>query len=113
MARATWVRIESGHPSVTIGAVESAARALGLELRLVDPRAATSTSTLPERLTPEAYPGLASIAWQLDPKTPLLPREALSLYQRNWRHIDVAALGDDERGVIRALCLAFREPPLV
>jgi hypothetical protein len=40
------------------------------------------------------------ISWQLSPAAELTEQEALSRYERNWRHVDTAALTDEERRFI-------------
>ena len=41
----------------------------------------------------------------------LNPLEALGIYERNWRHVDVSALEPQERNLIDALRLAFGDLP--
>jgi len=108
MSRITLRRIEAGSPSVTVGAYMNAAAALGLELRLdklqhrqrparaaVDPTAAT--------VRVGDYAQLRTIAWQLRDDTELTGAEALQLYERNWRHVDQAAMSDEERAFVQQL----------
>jgi transcriptional regulator with XRE-family HTH domain len=107
MSRVTLHRIERGEPSVTMGAYLGALQALGLELQVSDPRereaAAKAAAELPERIRIDAYPELKRLAWQADGATELTPSEALSVYERNWRHIDVQRLDGAERALIDAL----------
>ena len=110
LSRATLHRIEHGEPSVTVGAVTAAARAVGLELVLVDPRAeqqAQREQEVPATIRLADHAQLKRVAWQLGALTTVTPREALSLYERNWRHVDVDALDDGERDLIRRLVAAF------
>lgn len=119
MSRVTLQRIERGHPSVTMGAWISAASALGLTLELTAPEirgrlAKQARAALPREIRPEEHPGLKKLAWQLRPGTVLTPKEALDLYERNWRHVDVDALDDAERALLTLLLEAFgRERLLV
>lgn len=46
------------------------------------------------------YPQLRMISWQLSPGAELTEQEAMSGYERNWRHVDTAALTDEERRFI-------------
>jgi transcriptional regulator with XRE-family HTH domain len=105
MSRTTWHRIETGEPSVTMGAYLSAASALGLVLDLKDPtlaQPAQKHSALgPVRL--ERYPQLRRLAWQQPGTTELSAQEALALYERNWRHLDPATLEPEEQDLITAL----------
>jgi transcriptional regulator with XRE-family HTH domain len=111
MSRLTLARIERGTPSVTIGAWLGALSALGLDIELVDPsRAAVGTGEtagLPARIRLADYPALKRLAWQLDGIDDLAPADALSLYERNWRHVDVEALDDHERALVRRLAAAL------
>ena len=50
---------------------------------------------------------LQQLAWQVQGSDELTPREALGIYERNWRHLDEAALLPRERSLIDALRLAF------
>jgi transcriptional regulator with XRE-family HTH domain len=107
MSRVTLHRIERGEPSVTMGAYLSAIDALGLQLDLVDPRAPKtadpSPASLPASVRLDDYPQLKRLAWQLPGATGLTAAEALSLYERNWRHIDVAGLEPAERALVQLL----------
>lgn len=50
------------------------------------------------------YPQLKAIAWHLSPAaTTLAPEEAYALYERNWRHVDAAAMGAAERALLARL----------
>jgi len=105
MSRTTLHRIESGEPSVTLGAFAAAADAVGLTLQLFDPAVppTTTTAALPAAVALAAHPQLRRLAWQLREDSTVTPREALSIYERNWRHVDTDALDDDERALIRQL----------
>jgi transcriptional regulator with XRE-family HTH domain len=107
MSRVTWHRLERGEPSVTIGAYLNALAVLGLELLVFDPTAAGPAADpavdLPERIRLDDYPQLRALAWQTGAATEVTPFEALSLYERNWRHVDHGAMTPDERDLIRRL----------
>ena len=107
MSRVTLHRIERGEPSVAIGAWVAAASALGLKLDLVSAKAPRTTARLPARLRLADYPQLEKLAWQLKGVQDLAPREALDLYERNWRHVDRAALTPHETELIDALTRRF------
>lgn len=106
MSRVTLHRIERGMPSVTMGAYLSAITALGLQIDLSDPKAppdGKSEVSLPARVRLDAYPQLKGLAWQLHGVTELTPVDALSLYERNWRHIEQAKLEPAERALVQTL----------
>lgn len=110
MSRVTWHRIEKGEPSVTMGAYLNAMAALGLELTLFDKSAPTPPTgpgapepSLPVRIRLSQYPQLRQLAWQVHGTDALTPREALDIYERNQRHLDVAALDPRERDLLKAL----------
>lgn len=110
MSRVTLHRIEAGSPAVTIGAYLNAAQALGLRLTLDEAqrprqpaRKATPVQTAPETVRVGDFPQLHAIAWQLRAETELTGVEALQLYERNWRHVDQAAMSDEERALVQQL----------
>ena len=110
MSRVTLQRIERGEPSVTMGAYIGAATNVGLELELVDPRErrpgagkARGKPAFPARIRLADYPQLKKLAWQLHGVATLTPEDALGLYERNWRHVDTAALEPAERALVNAL----------
>jgi len=107
MSRVTLHRIERGEPSVAIGAWVAAASALGLTLDLVSTKSPRTVAKLPARIRLGEFPELKKIAWQLKGVEELGPREALDLYERNWRHVDTAALTPREAGLIEALTQRF------
>lgn len=107
MSRVTLQRVERGEPSVTMGAWIGAATAVGLELELVDPRArkrgTRGKAPYPPRIKLADYAQLKRLAWQLHGVATLSPAEALGLYERNWRHVDTAALDPAEAALVNAL----------
>ena len=76
---------------------------LGLAFELVDPSAAPPSVELPLRIRLDRYPQLHKLGWQLKGVEELTPEDALALYERNWRHVDVAGLAPEETALIRAL----------
>jgi transcriptional regulator with XRE-family HTH domain len=114
MSRVTLHRIERGEASVAMGAWLAAISALGLSVELLDPRARQGSIKIPGKIRIAEYPQLKRLAWQLKGTTQLEPREALDLYERNWRHLDVGALGRRERELLESLQKTFgSEHPLV
>ena len=115
MSRTTWHRLERDETTVGIGALAEAARVLGLELVLHDSGADAipagpppGRGSLPLQIRLGDYPQLRRLAWQVgNEATVLAPYEAMGLYERNWRHVDVEALTDREVALARALGKAF------
>ena len=107
MSRVTLHRLERGEPSVTVGAWFAAAAALGLRLDLQDPQAPQAAAVLPDRIRLADYPQLKKLAWQLQGVEDVSPQEALSLYERNWRHVDAATLSMKEIALVHALATAL------
>ena len=110
ISRVTLNRIERGETSVTMGAYLNVMSALGLELRLIDPnKSKKRETTAPTELNHDTkillsdYPQLKKIAWQLKKTKTIQPKEALNLYERNWRHIDLNELTNKEREFIEHL----------
>lgn len=104
MSRVTLHRIEAGEPGVSIGHWLALAEALGLGLALTG---RGGVAPLPPTLRLEDYPALRQLAWQTPGLEVVTPAEALALYERNWRHVDQAALQDHERALIARLADAF------
>jgi len=103
MSRVTLHRIERGEPSVAMATWMALASALGLVLELVDPNAPPQAVRVPERIRLDEYPQLKKLAWQLQGVDELSPKDALALYERNWRHVDRASLSQAEAALVRAL----------
>ena len=114
MARVTLHRIERGEPSVTMGAYLMAVAAVGLRLELSHGkvtdavmRQAPDQRSVPARVRLADYPQLQRLAWHMHGVDDISAQEALSLYERNWRHIDQRELGAGERGLVHALVARF------
>lgn len=114
MSRVTVHRVEQGEPSVTMGAYMNALAALGMRLAATEMEAGRSPEAgddkagwLPARVRLADYPALKQLAWQVRGTDELTPREALGIYERNWRHLNEAELLSRERQLIDALRLAF------
>lgn len=111
VSRVTWHRIERGEPSVTMGAYLNALNSLGLEFTVQAPPApepvvrATPT-VVPDLIRLADYPQLKRLAWHAPGLTELTPAEALSLYERNWRHLDRERMQPPERELLGALVRA-------
>jgi transcriptional regulator with XRE-family HTH domain len=112
ISRMTLHRIERGEASVTIGAYLGVISVLGLAVELADAnlkRGARHHNDLkiPDKIRPADFPQLKRLAWQLDDTTELTPQEALDLYERNWRHVDLKKMDAEERELIQGLMAAL------
>lgn len=111
ISRVTLFRIEKGEPSVTMGAWFAVFAALGLRLDVATAQDASAMPQppadrkgwIPARVRLADYPVLRQLAWHVHGAPELSPREALGVYERNWRHMDPAALSEGERDLIDAL----------
>jgi hypothetical protein len=73
-----------------------------------------TSARLPSVIRVADWPQLQRLAWQLRSDSEVTPREALDLYERNWRHVDQRALSVRERAFLDALLAKFgRERLLV
>ncbi|MDM0077654.1 helix-turn-helix domain-containing protein [Variovorax sp. J2P1-59] len=116
ISRVTLHRIEKGEPAVTMGAYLRVLAALGLQLVVGLPQesvGAPRAGWLPARIRIADYPWLKQLAWQVHGPQELTPREALGIYERNWRHLDPAALSEAEKDLVDALRLALGSDPVV
>lgn len=114
MSRVTLHRIENGEPSVTMGAYLNAMAALNIDFGILQPAdqapGTDHEGWIPTRIHLADYPQLKQLAWQVHGTDELTPAEALSIYDRNWRHVDVNALEPRERQLIDALRIGLGEP---
>lgn len=115
ISRTTLSRIEKGEPSVTMGAYLNVILSLGLELKIVDAISATKKQTLSKdsKIKISDYPQLKKLAWQLKDTKTLSPKETLNLYERNWKHINLKELTEDEREFITQLLTLFGKERLL
>ena len=110
LSRVTLHRIERGEPSVSMGSYLATIAALGLALDLRDPQVAApdlaprgAAAALPERIELAAYPQLQALAWQRSHASSVTAAEALNLYERNWRHVQAAAMTPQEQALLHTL----------
>ena len=105
MSRMTLNRIERGESSVAMGAYLGLAFALGLSLEIVD--LGVKNMKLPEKIKIADFKQLKKLAWQLKGTKEITAKEALELYERNWRHVDIKAMSSSESELLRMLLEAF------
>lgn len=66
-------------------------------------RAARAESAAFRKIRLGDYPELRLIAWQRDPDELVDPREALALYEANWRHLQPENMDEAERKLLKRL----------
>ena len=117
MSRVTLHRIENGEPSVTIGAYLNVMESMNMDFGIIKPAESDDNALnvdrngwIPVRVYLANYPQLKQLAWQVHGTDALTPAEALSIYERNWRHMDVNALEPHERQLVDALRIGLGEP---
>ena len=87
--------LERGKEGASMGRVLLVAHALGLEFGLHDSAAAV--------IDVHRFPQLQSLVWQRGATVYLAEAEALSLYEANWRFVDISKLIPRESELIRQL----------
>lgn len=112
MSRVTLHRIEIGEPSVTIGAYFNVMAALGMSFGILPPSSSASIdddrqNLIPARIHLSNYPQLRQLAWQIHGTDELTPLEALGIYERNARHLDMTAMSLREQQLLAALRLGL------
>jgi len=119
MSRVTLHRIERGEPSVTMGAYLNAMAALGLDFGIVDgaPVGAArvphdTKGWIPARIVLADYPQLKRLAWHVQGTGVLTPAEALGVYERHLRHLDLDAMEPREQDLLEALRLGLGQGPV-
>lgn len=110
ISRVTLHRIEAGNAAVTIGSYLNVTWALDLNLTIPLPIPTTEGTVV---IRVEDYPGLRSLAWQVQAGTELTEAEALNVYERGWRHLDKDTLTDRERLFIQHLADAYSHGALL
>jgi len=103
ISRVTWHRIEKGEASVAMGAYAKALDTLGLKLGIKGESNLSLSDYIPVQILLSNFPQLRQLAWQVSDAEKLNPMEAWSIYERNWRHIDQAALTKEELQLITSL----------
>lgn len=114
MSRVTLHRIEKGEPTVAGGAWAQAMAALGMVLQARNAeekptndgnqcKPVNFAEWIPVRVRLQNYPQLKALAWQVHGTDTLSPAEAWGIYQRNARHLDMAAMSPTELALLQAL----------
>jgi transcriptional regulator with XRE-family HTH domain len=109
LSRVTLHRIERGEASVTMGAYFNVAAALGIHISAQAPAQAAplappaSPITSPQTIRVADYPQLQAMAWQMPGAQQLTAQEALGLYERNWRHVNLAQMSEAESALLKQL----------
>jgi transcriptional regulator with XRE-family HTH domain len=113
MSRVTLHRIEKGEPTVAGGAWAQAMAALGMMLQARNAEEPTSADDqgnpanmaewIPVQVRLQNYPQLKALAWQVHGTDTLSPAEAWGIYERNARHLDMAAMSPTELALLQAL----------
>lgn len=110
MSRPTIFRIEKGEPQVTMGAYLNVMEVLKMEFGIIKPAKSAMDDQnidhkgwIPARIHLADYPQLKQLAWQIHGTDELTLIEALNIYERNWRHMDVNSLEPLERQLVDAL----------
>ena len=116
MSRVTLYRIEHGELSVTFGAYLAVLDVLNMAFTVGSilenansPLLPPDEGWLPVKIPLADYPQLKRLAWQISDVESLSPREALDIYERNWRHLEVADLDAREHRLIDALRAVLNE----
>jgi hypothetical protein len=113
MSRVTWYRLEKGEPSVTLGSYLSALAVLNIDFPPAASKdessgeTAPGTDWIPVRIALADYPQLRQLAWQIHGVEELSPREALEIYERNWKYLDPDSMEPREQHLIEALRQVF------
>ncbi len=121
LSRVTLHRIEKGEPSVSMAAYLSVIYALGLEFTIFPmdelvpkEEGKARKGWIPAQILISDYPQLKQLSWQANTETKLRPLEALNIYERNWRHLDLPSMKPHERDLLNSLQIAFgKGRPLV
>ena len=113
ISRVTLHRIEHGEPTVAIGLYVRALEALGLQLKIhgtstdSDEPSTETRAPLDAMIALAAYPQLRQLAWQINGVDHIPARDALALYERNWRHVDPARMPPEEKALLQALVTEY------
>ena len=113
LSRVTLHRIENGGRTVTMGAYANVLAALGMAFHASAAGTTEGADSsvrkgwIPARIALAEYPQLKSLAWHVHGTSTLTPNEALDIYERNARHLDMKVMPDNEQDLLEALRQAF------
>jgi len=113
ISRVTLYRIECGEASVSMGAYLNAVTALGMKLEITVPEDAgqkkveTANEAFAHTIRISDYPQLRQLSWHVAGLDELAPADALSIYERNWRHIDQQGMDEHEQALIKHLVESY------
>lgn len=62
---------------------------------------------LPRKVRINQYEQLMMVCWNRRPGDHIDEREALALYERNWHHVDQAAMSEDEKAFLQRLVTMY------
>ena len=112
ISRVTLHRIERGESTVNMGAYLQVCEVLDLHLGLVplgnqgiEECAKQIAGPDTPHLRIKDYPQLKTLAWQLDEEEYLTDAEAISIYERNKRFLDLEHLENHERELMQRLTI--------
>jgi transcriptional regulator with XRE-family HTH domain len=107
ISRVTLHRIEKGEPTVSIGAYLHVCEALGLYFALLPLVGQEADIKLHDPEMPHIrirdYAQLKALAWQLKDDEYLTDAEAMAIYERNKRFLDLTHLEERERNLMQRL----------
>jgi transcriptional regulator with XRE-family HTH domain len=103
ISRVTLHRIETGAPSVTVGALINVLDALELPLSQLEHQDSAAATTPAEPIELAAYPLLRNLAWHVQGTGSLSAAEAAAIYARHRRRLDLDNLQPQEARLIEAL----------
>lgn len=112
LSRVTLHRIEKGEPSVTMVAYLNVMAVLNLTMAVIPTdqqanAAHNDEDSIPVRIRLTDYPQLKSLAWQVHGTEDLTPVEALDIYERNVRHLNLDDMEPHEKALLKALRQTF------
>ena len=92
IGRQKLIQVEQGKPGVAIATYAAVAETLGLQLALK-----------PAEVLIADYPELQQLAWNRQGEPMITERDALALYERNWRLVDAQAMPPHEKAFLQRL----------
>ncbi|WP_301101165.1 helix-turn-helix transcriptional regulator [Propionivibrio sp.] len=119
ISRVTLHRIEHGEPTVALGMYFEAMEVLGLTFDVVPkglaqeaeveraPEEKTNAQKWPSTVSFRDCPQLKKVAWHVHGVDALPAKDALNLYERNWRHVDKEKMTAKERKVVDKLVKTY------